>query len=279
MWNQDVIDEICAADSRAVSSGLDRVPFEVLQPMYVRANAFDVELDTPISRICRLDYLLDDVANGALTYVRALASIWKDPLENPLLSMLYVDPVTGGPIDLVRLVGDSYALCWTKESTETELAWLTFAKTQEYVRISTTPRKLLNRLMREEDNTYMFHHHIGEVRYRSVADIEHWRCTSSYESHLDTFGQGLIASLTILRETFKVEQEVRLLYSHMPEAGGWIESNVVADESLAKVPFDWAGVVDSIVLCPGMAATYAAKARKDIASVGIASPIMNSIFS
>jgi hypothetical protein len=58
-----------------------------------------------------------------------------------------------------------------------------------------------------------------------------------------------------------MEQEVRLLYSHMPEVGGWIESHVVADETLARVPFKWADVLDSIVLCPGMDPAFAADAR------------------
>ncbi len=278
MRNEKVIEEIRIADSGAVSAGLDGAPFDVLQPLYMRANSFDVELDTPISRICRLDYLLDDVAKGILTHVRALASIWKDPLENPLYTMRYPDPVTGEPIDLAKLVGESYALCWT-EGPESELAWQTFATSPEYVRISTTPRRLLEGLMHEEDSGYMFHHHIGAVRYRSVADIEHWRRTSNYEEHLDSLGQALIASLTVLREQFMMEQEVRLLYSHMPEAGGWIASNVVADEALARVPFKWADVLDSIVLCPAMDPAFAANARNDIAAVGIVASVMHSVLA
>lgn len=278
MRNEKVIEEIRIADSGAVSAGLDGAPFDVLQPLYMRANAFDVELDTPISRICRLEYLLDDVRKGLLTHVRALASIWKDPLENPLYTMRYADSLTGGSIDLTKLVGESYALCWT-EGPESEQAWQTFARSLEYVRITTTPRRLLEGLMHEEDSGYMFHHHIGAVRYRSVADIEHWRRTSNYEEHLDSLGQALIASLTVLREQFMMEQEVRLLYSHMPEAGGWIESHVVADETLARVPFKWTDVLDSIVLCPGMDPAFAADARYDIAAVGIVAPVMNSLLA
>jgi len=278
MRNEKVIEEIRIADSGAVSAGLTGAPFDVLQPLYMRANSFDVDLDTPISRICRLDYLLDDVRKGLLTHVRALASIWKDPLENPLYTMRYFDSVTGGSIDLTKLVGESYALCWT-EGLESEQAWQTFARSLEYVRISTTPRRLLEGLMHEEDRGYMFHHHIGAVRYRSVADIEHWRRTSNYEAHLDSLGQALIASLTVLREQFMMEQEVRLLYSHMPETGGWIESNVVADETLARVPFKWTDVLGSIVLCPGMDPAFAADARHDIAAVGIVAPVMNSLLT
>ncbi len=278
MRNEKIIEEIRIADCGAVSAGLDGAPFDVLQPLYMRANAFDVDLDTSISRICRLDYLLDDVRKGVLTHVKALASIWKDPLENPLYTMRYSDPVTGASIDLSKLVGESYALCWT-EGLESELAWQTFATSSQYVCISTTPRRLLEGLMHEEDRGYMFHHHIGAVRYRSVADIEHWRRAPNYDQHLDSLGQALIASLTVLREQVTMEQEVRLLYSHMPEAGGWIESHVVADDILAKVPFKWTDVIDSVVLSPGVDATFADHARHDIAAVGIVAPVKNSLLN
>lgn len=279
VYNEDIFDEIRAADNRALATGMGRAPFEILAPLYVRANAFNVDLDAPISRICRLDHLIEDLERGTLTHIRASASIWNDPLENPLFDVGYPDPISGGSIDLNPIVGSFYALCWTKETTENMQAWNAFAKTPNYVRLTTTPRKLLERLMRREDEYYMFHHYIGGVSYRSPTDIETWRDSTDYPDHLDSLGHGIITSLTVIREGFQSEQEVRLLYSHMPDSSDWVKNNVPADESLAKIPFDWGGLVDGVILCPRMTKSEATEASKRIAAAGITCAVVQSRFS
>ncbi|SEA62661.1 hypothetical protein SAMN05216411_11533 [Nitrosospira multiformis] len=57
-----------------------------------------------IYRIFQQQYHDDDVKNGCLTLPRATASVWNDPLENPLASVTMTDLQTGQPLHLGSVV-------------------------------------------------------------------------------------------------------------------------------------------------------------------------------
>src|SRR5580658_3222775 len=86
---------------------------ESMYRQYQRRNAFGLDPDKAIHRIFQKEFLTKDISEGCLTLPKASASIWCDPLENPLAEIQELDLVTGSNIHLGALVGSLYALCWT----------------------------------------------------------------------------------------------------------------------------------------------------------------------
>lgn len=182
-----------------------------MKPLYLEQNTFDIGLDDPIYRIFQLEYLEADISGKILTQVRARPDSWGDEYENPLLRAAFPDPVTGGTITLKSIVGDFYALSWTKSASERRTAWSEFSHGRPAVRVETTPRLLLDRLMHVEDPWFMLRHFVGQIRYEDKAAIEAWISGLDYSVHLDSLGQNLARSLMLLSSDLKSEAEVRLL--------------------------------------------------------------------
>lgn len=133
---------------------------------YQSRNSFGLGPDHRIHRIFQKNYLEDDIANQRLTLPRANATIWKDPLENPLADVEDIDVVTGRPICLGSLVRSFFALCWTQREFAKPEDWASFSHGAEAVRISTTVGKLMDRVMSITDPEYMFRGWIVGVEYK-----------------------------------------------------------------------------------------------------------------
>ena len=136
-----------------------------IKPLYLEQNTFDAGLDDPIFRIFQLKYLQADISEKILTQLRARPYTWNDDYENPLLKASYKDIQTGGTITLKGIAGDFYALSWTKTTSETRAAWSKFSYEKPAIRVETTPRLLLDRLMSIDDRWFMLRHFIGLVNY------------------------------------------------------------------------------------------------------------------
>lgn len=85
---------------------------------YQRRNAFGMESQKKIHRIFQNDLLDKDISEGYLTLPKANASLWKDPLENPLSKIQDIDLLTGQKIHVGALVSSFYAMCWTDRSED-----------------------------------------------------------------------------------------------------------------------------------------------------------------
>lgn len=240
--NHDAVAKVNAATLQG------KTPSQI-KPIYIEQNAFNVDLDAPIYRIFQWDYLKHDINSKTLTHVKACPDVWGDEFENPLLKAEYTDDVTGGKIHLNGLVDDFHALSWTIDETEKKDVWSMFSHGKPSIRVKTTARKLLDKLMNTNDRYFMLHHHIGKVQYEKEQDILDWLNNSDYTTHLDSIGQRLSLSLMLLRTIFSSEQEIRLLYSYKPqEDNPWVEKEIIKNDKTCTLPFEWDGAIDQILL-------------------------------
>jgi hypothetical protein len=270
--NNDVVSKIVQADM------LGKTKAE-MKPLYIEQSALNVDLDKPIYRIFQVDYLKYDIANGILTHVKASPLTWGDPFENPLLNHEYLDKVTGGKFTINGVVGDFYALSWTTDEIEDIENWDGFSHGNPSIRIKTTPRKLLEHLMRIEDEYFMLHHYIGKVEYRTQQEIIDWRDNSDYTAHLDTLGQGAALSLMALRTQFSDEKEVRLLYSYSPQPDTqWVNSNVKIIGNICQHPFNWKNTIDEVVIGPHVPSGGMQHVNTFLSNFNIACITKNSLF-
>jgi hypothetical protein len=267
--NSEAIRRACSAESRGAS-------LEELKPLYMEQNVFDIGLDDSIFRIFQLHYLQNDIAAGTLTLVPAHPDQWEDPLENPLLKASYLDVETGRKITFGGAL-DFHALSWTKTKEESDAAWSKFSHGKPAVRIGSTPRLLLERLMDIEDQWFVLRYHMGLVRYESKEAIEKWIAQPDFSVHLDSLGQDLALSLMLLRTCYEDEEEVRLLFSKLNHsASEWASAKIKMSGRLAVVPFLWSGAIQNLTFGSKVTSTQQTEFMELIQSRGISCPCATS---
>lgn len=219
---------------------------EKIKEAFIRASTFDVDLDTPIYRIFQLKYLRADIEAGQITLVQALPTVWKDDLENPLLNVEC--NVDGEKCSIREMMSSYYAQCWTKDPVESGIAWSDFAHSQSAVRVKTTLRKLLNRLVDIGCSGYSVRFFAGAVDYCDPSEIEGFRHRISNDCYsvLDSLGHGLANSVMLLSTNHKHEEEVRVLYSHM-SGSPWIDRHVQVKSDNCSLPFHWVDFLDEVL--------------------------------
>jgi hypothetical protein len=216
---------------------------------YKRRNSFGVCGDEIIHRICQEDYLDKDISDGYLTLPKASASIWNDPLENPLAEVQDLDLVTGSTIHLGALVSSFYALCWTHRSAPTSSDWFNFSHGKKAIRISTTVEKLMDRIMHPADPCYMHRAWLIGVSYQDPVIIQAMQNPQGVYERMDSQGARLALSAAVVRSKFSTEAEIRLLFdaSIQPQL---LDSIILSAPDLLRIPFDWNGFIDNRVCGP-----------------------------
>ncbi len=169
-------------------------------------NLSEEELDSPIYRIMPTHRLLEALESKKLVLIKP--KNWDDPFENQLLKakVLTAEGETGyfGFRDSV------YGLCWTFHC-ETDAMWRIYSSEKQGVKVKTTPRKLLETLMKATANSPELDCFIGRVKYLEEADLWSWLRNNNV---LDNPSVSSIAeSLLYKRMEFSHENEVRLVYS------------------------------------------------------------------
>lgn len=132
---------------------------------------------------------------------------WKDKYENFLLKtdfMLDERHVT------YAFKNSFFAQCWTREAFS-EAMWGIYANVpgEKYLRVRSTPRKLLTSITKAHEKDHKLSCYIGLVKYRKH---------KFFEDYVKNFGifqvniERIISSILIKRFAFKHEKEVRLVY-------------------------------------------------------------------
>jgi hypothetical protein len=179
---------------------------------YQLRNSFGLDPSKKIHRIFQKNYYKKDVADGYLTLPLASATVWNDPLENPLANISGIDPVTGGSIDYGSLVRSFYALCWTDRPNPTAVDWANFSHGDKAVRISTTIGKLMDRVMLQSDSIYMHRSWLIDVEYNNPSLIQAMKYPTKVLNLMESTGTLLAASVAVVQTQFSGEDEVRLLF-------------------------------------------------------------------
>jgi hypothetical protein len=172
-------------------------------------NLEDKILDKPIYRIFPVHRFIEILNENKLTLVKPHK--WDDPFENALLKSAFD---VSGEIVGIEAKDSVYGQCWTQHR-ETDAMWRIYSHNKDGIRLSTTPRKLLDAL-----KSSVFNRHpelscfIGKVQYKN--QVELIKALGSI-SLLNTNGSGLAESLLYKRREFSHEKEVRLI--HIGEDG------------------------------------------------------------
>lgn len=197
-------------------------------------NLTDDLLDKPIYRIMSIHRLFQILDEKNITLVKPKK--WDDPFENALLNCNVVFP--DGTKATISAKDSVYGQCWTFHS-ETDAMWRIYSHDKDGVRVTTTPRKLLNALQQNVDNpeTTCF---IGKVCYLTTQQLY-----EKFEQiHLfSTDGSGIAESLLYKRTEFAHENEVRLIYSG--EDGK-------CDSDIFKFSIDPNTLIDDLLFDPRM---------------------------
>lgn len=216
---------------------------------YQRRNSFGLDPDMKLYRIFQEHFYELDVNAGCLTLPRATATVWSDPLENPLASVTQPDSATSMTVHLGSVVSSFYALCWTRRDFPTKADWDSFSHGGPAVRIATTVGKLLDRVMLMSDPCYMHRSWVIDVDYKAPGLISQMKTPSEVLARMETTGAKLALSAAIIRTGFSDEDEVRFLFDngiHPPSAA--VATSTSPD--LLRLPFDWSDFVDNAIRYP-----------------------------
>lgn len=163
------------------------------------------ELDQPIYRIMPEKYVIDLFVNRE--NVLSQVHNWKDKFENFQLKLGGV--LNGEPFEY-GFRDDFVGQCWTRERLS-EAMWGIYANDPHcrFLRIRSTPRKLITALVKEHPKMPQETCFVGKVLYKREKDLK---------AHVDNGGTlqlnavSFAQSLLLKRRSFKHESEVRLIY-------------------------------------------------------------------
>lgn len=165
----------------------------------------DGMLDQHVYRIMRQEYVVALFADRQ----NVLSQIhnWKDKFEN---FQLRLGGIFNGERFEYGFRGDFVGQCWTRESLS-EAMWGIYANdpNTRFVRIRSTPRKLLSALVAAHPEMPQETCFIGKVDYKREAELEAFARNSG---RLDVRTRRFAESLLLKRRAFEHESEVRLLY-------------------------------------------------------------------
>ncbi len=132
---------------------------------------------------------------------------WDDPFENALLASAF--ETADGERGSFLAKESVYGQCWTLHR-ETDAMWRIYSANKDGVRVSSTPRKLLDALKKSEKNYPELRCFLGQVTY--LPKIRLLKKLSGINL-LKSDGSGIAESLLYKRTEFSHEKEVRLIYS------------------------------------------------------------------
>lgn len=163
------------------------------------------ELDRHVYRIMKQDH----VVSLFVDELNVLSQIqnWKDKFENFQMRL-------GGVLDGERFQfgtsGDFVGQCWTSNGLS-EAMWGIYANDPDtlYLRVRSTPRKLLKALIDAHPQMPQDTCFVGGVKYKSEKEL---KALLQNRGALEVNAISLANALLLKRKAFKHESEVRLLY-------------------------------------------------------------------
>jgi hypothetical protein len=217
---------------------------EELKNLYIKRNSLNINTESFIYRICRADFLINDIKNSKITFTKICSDTYGDLLENPLLNKEFIDNNERFTLGFLE---NYYALCWTDDPADNKWRWDRFLEGRPGVRIKVSLHKLMDRLMNTQDIYFMMHYFAIKVNYKDYKTIDDLTSTNDYTQFLDSLGQRAALSVATLSDNLEDEKEIRTVYSYMPE-NSFIVEDVKIEKNLCKLPFDWNEVIEEVLI-------------------------------
>ena len=172
---------------------------------YSTLHLSEAELEQNIYRIMPEEYVIGlfQKNENVLSQMRN----WKDKFENFQLKIGGI--LNGKPFEY-GFQDDFVGQCWTRESLS-EAMWGIYASdpNRRYIRIRSTPRKILNALILEHSKMPQDTCFVGKVLYKREAEL---KAEFTNGGRLDVRAANFANILLLKRRAFKHEKEVRLLF-------------------------------------------------------------------
>jgi len=132
---------------------------------------------------------------------------WKDKFEN---FQLKLGGILDGEAFAYGFAEDFVGQCWTRDAYS-EAMWGVYANdpAKRFLRIRSTPKKLLSALVKAHPETAQDRCFLGKVEYRREAELEAWL---HRDEPLKLSAAEFARPLLMKRRAFRHEREVRLLY-------------------------------------------------------------------
>jgi hypothetical protein len=168
-------------------------------------NLGQSELDQHVYRIMKQDYVISLFVDRQ--NVLSQVQNWKDKFENFQIKL-------GGVLDGKKFEydykNDFVGQCWTGDSLS-EAMWGIYANdpSTRYLRIRSTPRKLLNALIHAHPKMPQDTCFVGKVEYKREEELKAFLRSGGA---LEISAISLAKALLLKRRAFKHESEVRLLH-------------------------------------------------------------------
>lgn len=173
----------------------------------VQSNFIDldeVQVDKPVYRVMPFDRLLQALVSKELVLSKPM--LWDDPFENALLRGTF--PTRDGSRYSFAAKDYVYGQCWTLHR-ETDAMWRIYSHNKNGIRVTSTPRKLLDVLKVRGQQRWGKRCFIGRVKYQVKSELLK---SIKKLSPLLSGGPAIAGSLLYKRTEFRHEREVRLIY-------------------------------------------------------------------
>ncbi|GAF05795.1 hypothetical protein JCM21142_104548 [Saccharicrinis fermentans DSM 9555 = JCM 21142] len=175
-------------------------------------NLNESELDEAIYRIFPIERAVQLFENKEL--VMPTIKAWEDVYENFFLKSNFSE---GDEVFSIEEDEGNFCFgqCWSFIE-DSDAMWRIYSHDKQSVRIKTTLRKLLNCLnsscSMQVGLNYVFDAsvYIGKVEYRAIEQIEEW--ASNQKVCKNNIQKSVVESLCVKRDSFKHEEEARILY-------------------------------------------------------------------
>ncbi len=233
----------------------------------LKENVFfpHTKLDDPIYRICNYDYIKNEFINKRINLRKVLE--WDDPYENIVLRSRCII-FNKEEVSLKTLVASWFGLSWSK-IPESDALWRIYSPNKNGIQLKTTPRKLLSTLINLNPNKFItFRIYMGYMNYFSKDEIRNFINEISIEG-LASYASNLnfAKSLFIKRDTFKHEDEVRIIIDHKIDND--VYGDIVLDENktFLNLQCNWNEIIDSITLDPRIDDIETSKKKSELSEL------------
>jgi hypothetical protein len=160
-------------------------------------------------------------------------SKWDDPFENWLLESKLEFSSAGQTGDMMSIRDKVYGQCWTRHR-ETDAMWRIYSSDTNGAKVRTTPKKLLEALKANDNESANSHCFIGKVQYMEQKELA---ASLKKIDLLKSNGSGIAKSLLYKRKEFRHEKEIRIVYTN-------------GEGSIYPVPIDPNDMFDEIIFDP-----------------------------
>ena len=226
-------------------------------------NSINVDLDIPIYRYMKWEYLRQFYSNPQHEWILVRPCLWQDKFEHFIFKCEKVHSTKMDiDIEISNLADQYYAQCWTIVE-ESSMQWQVNKPHSNsrndndgdedngeiWVKVRTTPKKLLEAMFYSSNNLVsnslnIITYFIGKVEYLNSESIENFTITHPNQL-TDPNGLQQILFLLQKRISYQQEQEVRLIMQVDSEFCSRHQDNIIG-----RVIDNWYDLIDEIVLDP-----------------------------